>query len=94
MLMDFTGKTAFITGGAQGIGRECCLLFAEYGANIAVADFNLDGAQKLAGQINADNGRAIAVKIDVSDKSSVEAAVAGTVQLWVLSSSLSTARAW
>ena len=74
--MDYTGKTVFVTGGAKGIGRGVCEVFAGYGANVVIADFNLEGAQKTAEDIAAKGGKAYAVKVNVADKASVEAAVA------------------
>lgn len=80
MTFDYKGKTAFITGGAQGIGQGVCMTFAGYGANVIVADFNLEGAQKTAQEIEKNGGSAYAVKIDVSDQASVEAALAEGVE--------------
>lgn len=79
--MDFVGKTAFITGGAKGIGRGVCEVFAGYGANVVIADFNYEGAQETAKAIAKEKGvQTFAVKVNVADKASVEAAVAETVQ--------------
>ena len=38
--MDFSGKTALITGSGRGIGKETAIKFAEQGANIILADIN------------------------------------------------------
>ena len=46
-----TDKVAIITGGASGIGRACCLRFAEEGAKIVVADINLERASAVADEI-------------------------------------------
>lgn len=78
--MDYSGKTVFITGGAKGIGRGVCDVFADYGANVVIADFNYEGAQKSAEEITAAGGTAYAVKVNVADKESVAAAVKETVE--------------
>jgi glucose 1-dehydrogenase len=69
------GRVAFITGGASGIGRGCCLRFAEEGADIAVADYNESGAGETAGMVEALGRKALALKLDVTDEEAVEGAV-------------------
>ncbi len=44
--MKLVGKTVIITGGSSGIGRESALLLAREGANIAVADVNVEGGEE------------------------------------------------
>ncbi len=56
-------KTVVITGGAQGLGRALALRASKEGANVAIGDFNIEGAQQTADMI--DN--AIAVKMDVTN---------------------------
>lgn len=75
---EFSRKVAFITGGAGGIGSETARRFVEEGAHVVLADLNLDGAEKVAADINAKYGemRAIAVKMDVTDEEQVKAAYA------------------
>ena len=79
-IMNYEGKTVLVTGGAKGIGKGVCNVFTSYGANIVVADFDLDGAEIVAKEINEKGGRAFAVKIDVANKSSVEEAVSSAVK--------------
>ena len=69
--MKFKNKTVVITGGGSGIGRSCALEFAKEGAQVIVADINLDGAQETIGLIMKNNGEAIAIKTDVSKPESV-----------------------
>jgi len=77
---EFSRKVAFITGGAGGIGSETGRRLASEGAHVVLADLNLEGAQKVADEINAQYGdhRAIAVKMDVTKEEEVAAAYAET----------------
>jgi len=77
---EFSRKVAFITGGAGGIGSETARRLVSEGAHVVLADLNLEGAQKVAGDINAKYGdnRALAVKMDVTDEAAVQAAYAET----------------
>jgi len=67
----FTGQVALITGGARGIGAATAARLAAEGADVVVADFDLDAAQETAAAIG---GRA--VQCDVTSREQVEAAVA------------------
>jgi 3-oxoacyl-[acyl-carrier protein] reductase len=67
------GRVAVITGGAQGIGRAICETLAREGATVVVADINGDGAADTARELVTAGGRALAVKVDVSDEASVTA---------------------
>lgn len=64
------GKKAFVTGGAQGLGAAIAKALAAEGAKVAIADINLDGARKLAAEIDAAHGvgTAFAVALDVTDE--------------------------
>ena len=63
-MSEFSGKTAIVTGAAQGMGREYVRLLAEAGANVVLADLNEERARKTANEIgHAD--RLLVVKTDV-----------------------------
>ena len=65
------GRTAVVTGGANGIGRACCVRFAEEGANVVVADL-LDSSETVA--LVKDCGReALSVQLDATSQESNEA---------------------
>jgi sorbitol-6-phosphate 2-dehydrogenase len=69
------GKTALVTGGAQGFGSEIVRGLAASGALVFIADLNREGAERLAEAINTAQKRtaAIAVQVNVADEDSVEA---------------------
>ena len=71
---EFSRKVAFVTGGAGGIGSETCRQFVAEGAHVVLADLNLEGAEKVAAEINEQYGeeRAIAVKMDVTSEEQVQ----------------------
>jgi 3-oxoacyl-[acyl-carrier protein] reductase len=73
--MRLKNKVAFITGSAQGIGREIALTFAKEGADIVVADLNLDLAAKTASEIESLGRKAMALELDVTDYAKVEEGV-------------------
>ncbi len=75
------GKNILITGAAGGMGAANAENFAGQGANICVGDLDFENAQKVAKGINAaGNGKAIAVKMDVTKREDNAAAVAATVE--------------
>jgi len=74
----FEGKTVVVTGGGGGIGGATCRRFGREGAKVAVHDMNLEAAEKVAAAIRADGGQAQALRCDITDRASVDAAVAET----------------
>ncbi|MDR1929675.1 MAG: SDR family NAD(P)-dependent oxidoreductase [Treponema sp.] len=69
------GRVALVTGGAQGFGGEIVRGLVEAGAQVFIADLNLEGAQKLAASLNGELGKtaAYAVEVNVADEASAEA---------------------
>jgi NAD(P)-dependent dehydrogenase (short-subunit alcohol dehydrogenase family) len=72
---DFTGKVAFVTGAANGIGRAAALAFAREGASVMVADVSEKDNQETARMIEGQGGRALAVRCDVTQVQEVKAAL-------------------
>ncbi|TGQ81273.1 L-iditol 2-dehydrogenase [Mesorhizobium sp. M8A.F.Ca.ET.207.01.1.1] len=70
--MRLRGKSALITGSARGIGRAFAEAYVREGATVAIADINLDAARKTAAEIG---DHAYALKLDVTDQASIDAAV-------------------
>lgn len=70
-----SNRVALVTGGAQGIGEGISRRLGADGFRVAIADLNLEAAQKTADEINAAGGTAIAVPVDVTDTASVARAV-------------------
>ncbi|MCX5707321.1 MAG: 3-oxoacyl-[acyl-carrier-protein] reductase [Candidatus Omnitrophica bacterium] len=73
--MKLKDKVALITGGARGIGQAIALAFAKEGADIVVADVNLEIAQKTALEIEVLGRKALALEMDVTDYAKVEEGV-------------------
>jgi NAD(P)-dependent dehydrogenase (short-subunit alcohol dehydrogenase family) len=76
----FAGHAVMITGGARGIGEATARRFAAEGAAVLLADIDGEAAALTAQAIRADGGRAEAVRCDVADRGSVDAAVAYAVE--------------
>ena len=81
-VFDLTGRTAVITGGASGIGEATCEVLAAQGANVVVADLNIDGATAVAERITAAGGTAVAKETNITKKADLQAAVDLAVDTW------------
>ena len=68
-------KTAIVTGAGQGIGRAVAKGLAEQGASVVVAELNGENGARVAKDIEASGGAALAIQTDVSKEASVEAMV-------------------
>ena len=75
--MRLAGRSAMITGAARGIGRAFAEAYAREGAMVAIADIDMAGAERVADEIG---GNALAVRIDVTDQASIDAAVGAVEQ--------------
>jgi NAD(P)-dependent dehydrogenase (short-subunit alcohol dehydrogenase family) len=74
------GKVALVTGAASGIGRAAALLLTREGARaVVVADIDVDLVHETADLVQADGGTALALKVDISDATLVDAMIARVV---------------
>lgn len=74
------GKAALVTGGARGIGKAIALRFAEESADVCIVDKDLTEAEETAREAAALGVHAIALRVDVSDRSGVERVVKQAIE--------------
>jgi NAD(P)-dependent dehydrogenase (short-subunit alcohol dehydrogenase family) len=78
---DFTDDAVAVTGGASGIGRAVCEAFAGLGADVTIADVDLEGAETVAEEIESEYGtRALPIETDVSSYDDATEMVEATVE--------------
>jgi NAD(P)-dependent dehydrogenase (short-subunit alcohol dehydrogenase family) len=78
--LDLTGRVAFVTGGTSGIGRALALGLAEAGADVVPSSRRLEEVEKTAAAIEGRGRRTVRIASDVTDRASLEAALAATVK--------------
>lgn len=74
----FDNRMVVVTGGGGGIGGATCRRFAQEGARVAVLDLDLEAAERTAAAIREAGGSAAAFRCDITDRASVDAAIAAT----------------
>ncbi|HET9531023.1 MAG TPA: SDR family oxidoreductase [Blastocatellia bacterium] len=77
--MKLEGRVAIVTGGGRGIGREISLQFSKEGAAVVAAGSTQEMIEQVAREIRERGGRAIAVRTDVADDTSVEQMVSAAL---------------
>jgi 3-hydroxybutyrate dehydrogenase len=78
--MRLNNKVAVVTGAAGGIGREIARTFARAGAKLVIADIDAEGAARMAVELNSEGGQALAIAVDVTSESQVDAAMASVTK--------------
>lgn len=78
MSSELAGSVIFLTGGGQGIGRECALAYAREGASVAIADVNRDAAAAVVAEL--EGNQHLALGCDVSSRASVDSAVQAALE--------------
>jgi NAD(P)-dependent dehydrogenase (short-subunit alcohol dehydrogenase family) len=74
-----TGRTAIVTGAGMGIGAATAKRLASEGAQVVLADINLDYAERVATGIRGDGGDAIALQFDLGDADSIKKLIDDTL---------------
>jgi NAD(P)-dependent dehydrogenase (short-subunit alcohol dehydrogenase family) len=74
--MKFAGKTAIVTGAANGIGKATALRLANEGAEVALVDIDQVKVEQVAGTIRAAGGTALAFAVDITKNEDVKAVAA------------------
>jgi NAD(P)-dependent dehydrogenase (short-subunit alcohol dehydrogenase family) len=98
-LYDMTGRAAVVTGGGRGIGEGIATVLADAGAGVVVAARRTEEIERVAADIRAAGGKAIAVTTDVTDDDAVEALAQaavdefGSLDTWVNNAGGSPVRA-
>jgi 3-oxoacyl-[acyl-carrier protein] reductase len=69
------GSVAFVTGGAQGIGKAICIVLAKEGADVIVSDINIASAEATAKEVSSLGVKAAAMKTNVADTKEFEASL-------------------
>ncbi len=88
-LYNMTGKTAVITGAGRGIGEGIATVLADAGAAVVCAARRTDEVERVAADIRAAGGRALAVTTDVTDQQTIDALAQaaidefGSLDTWV-----------
>ncbi|TPE47711.1 SDR family NAD(P)-dependent oxidoreductase [Amaricoccus solimangrovi] len=76
----FDGQVALVSGGARGIGRAIARRLARGGARVVLTGLHdMEGARAAAAELSREGARVSAIAMDLGDRASVDAAVAGTL---------------
>src|ERR1700729_3385433 len=80
-VIDLAGRVALVTGGGAGIGQGCAVSLASAGADVVIADIDLDRAEHTAKLVREHGRQALPVRTDVMDTDQVRAGVTGRLFL-------------
>lgn len=78
--MKLTDKIAIVTGAGSGIGKAMCKLFTQEGAMVVASDLDGEAAKKVAEEVKAQGGKALAVRTDVTREGEVSELVEDTLR--------------
>ncbi len=77
-MKDVTGKVAFITGGASGMGLAMARSFSAAGMKVAIVDIEQEALDRVVAEFKKTNAEVIALKVDVTDRAAMEQAARDT----------------
>jgi len=73
---DLSGRVALVTGASSGLGRHFALTLARAGASVAIAARRSEKLEALSEELSVEGGRGLPLRMDVTDRSAIEAAFA------------------
>lgn len=79
---NFKNKTAYVTGGAGGIGRVAALGLAREGTDVAIVDINAEGARTVSEEVEKLGRRSMAIQCDVTSEGSVQNMMDTIISAW------------
>jgi 2-deoxy-D-gluconate 3-dehydrogenase len=79
---DLTGRVAIVTGASRGLGRAIAIGLAEAGARVVLAGRDVPALESTRSEVAAGGGTAMALEVDVTDRSSVDAMVESSIKEW------------
>ena len=94
--IDLAGRVALVTGASSGLGTQFALTLARAGAAVVLAGRRVERLKALSAQIESEGGDAHVVSLDVTDRTSIKAAIAhaetevGTLDILINNSGVST----
>jgi NAD(P)-dependent dehydrogenase (short-subunit alcohol dehydrogenase family) len=74
-MQELQGRSAFVTGGANGIGRAIAESFAREGVAVAIADIDPKAAEQACSELEASGARAVPIECDVTSEESLAKAL-------------------
>lgn len=80
MTTSINGRAVIVTGAGRGIGAAMAKAVAAAGGRLAIADIDADAAERVAAEIRAEGGEAIATGADVTRRAEVRSMIAATVE--------------
>lgn len=80
--MQLEGKVALITGAGSGIGKAAALQLAQAGAKVALLSRSADELEKVASEIERDQGEALVLTADISQPDQIQGAVQQIIERW------------
>ena len=72
-MQELTGRNAFVTGGASGIGFAMAQAFLNEGMNVVIADVDAQALARAKAALSGSNARVLAVQLDVTDRAQYQA---------------------